>query len=107
MTTINEYIDQIGGYEAAKTKAAWWLSNHGENWRNIQSAYLLEYRRANNMFEVGDSLVAIDINDPCDEVFKIDRKGFHGGFYDTQWRLLNMAFFRHATDAEIDANKRA
>lgn len=107
MITINEYIKQIGGYETAKNKAAWWLLNHGENWRNIQSAYLLEYRRANNMFEIGDSLVAIDINDPCEEVFKIERKGHDGGFYDTKWRLLNIELFRHANDAEIEANKRA
>lgn len=55
-------------------------------------------------FQIGHKIVAID--DPCDEVFEIERSGRYGELFDTRWRLLKTNLYRLATPKEIEANKR-
>ena len=54
MNLVTDYINELGGYEVAKKKNTSWLLNHGENWRNVKDATLLEYRRQHNIFEIKD-----------------------------------------------------
>lgn len=101
-------IEEFNGYENLK-KERDKAVNDGFR-QEVISAFdsvLLDYRRAHNIYEVGDWV--IPIKQPESEFFhavRIDRIGLHGGFYDTKWRLLNISKFRHATDAEIEAGRR-
>lgn len=111
MSVVSEYIVSLGGYETAKEKSTPWLLNHGENWRNVKDATLLEYRREHNIYEEGDKVVMIS---------KRRAPKLWTWIHTTNWRpnhsLLdcgeNLLYpfsndeFRHATDAEIDANRR-
>lgn len=59
-------IEQLGGYEKAKE---WYDENTDKEWVGIYHmpklySALLEYRRENNIFEVGDSFVFLDGNNP-------------------------------------------
>lgn len=71
-------------------------------------ADLLEYRRQNNIFEVGDWVVNVDgISD--NDVYTVKEK--HGNFIvgdnggSRGFWILFIEEIRHATDAEIKANR--
>lgn len=88
-------IEQLGGYEKAKE---WYDENTDKEWVGIYhmpKLYLsfLEYRRENNIFEVGDRFV-------------ID--GLLGVFYANDGNIpyLDYNKIRHATDEEIKAGHR-
>lgn len=94
-------IEQLGGYEKAKSKLRDNGSLHAERLKKA----LLEYRRQHNIFEVGDKVVSKKNNEFVYTVITVD-----GGL----GRLKNVLFdhvyplhdFRHANDAEIEAGKR-
>lgn len=54
--------------------------------------------------KVGDRVV--EKEGTCIDLFEVERKGRDGSFFDTRWRLLNIAHFRIATPAEIAAGHR-
>lgn len=99
-------VERLGGYEAAKAE--------GEKWGfdDFLNNQLLEYRRANNIFEVGDRVVfieselknprlmtVIEVCEPvCGFLMAECGWGITNGFYPSR--------YRHATDAEIKAGKR-
>ena len=96
-------IEKLGGYERAN-KIANCKSGVVHPTKPLLDA-LLEYRRANNIFEVGDKVVSKENNEFVYTVITVD-----GGL----GRLKNILFdhvyplhnFRHAADAEIKAGKR-
>ena len=96
-------IEKLGGYERA-SKIANCKSGVVHPTKSLLDA-LLEYRRANNIFEVGDKVVSKENNEFVYTVITVD-----GGL----GRLKNILFdhvyplhnFRHATDAEIAAGHR-
>lgn len=107
-------IEQLG-YDTVKQAAA----NYRKSGDVVTSVALeqkcLEYRRANNIYERSDYVVLIEGNDLEDSrIFYVDYDGWctnlsvlskqrykdiRGYTYPKQW-------FRHATDAEIEAGKR-
>ena len=103
-------IEQLGGYEETKKHLdSCWCDDDNK-------AYilenLLEYRRQNNIFEVGDKVVfieselknprlmtVIEVREPiCGFLMAECSLGITNGFYPSR--------YRHATDAEIKAGKR-
>ena len=120
-------IEQLGGYEKAKVKAKelkYDLNNLEflgggsaresmyEKLDSIDHA-LLQYRRENNIFEVGDSVVLISGH--SDEVhflsdWYIENLDFRYTTKSGAWGVIVKScmngVWRHATDAEIKANKR-
>ena len=110
MNLVTDYINELGGYEVAKERSTPWLANHGENWRNVKEATLLEYRRQHNIFEVGDKVKAKDHQFGFDELFRID--DFFANDDGVNLAVLDdgdcypISFLEHATDAEIKAGKR-
>lgn len=111
-------IEQLGGYERAKSELKdkkWRKDNlHGSaefTWhvkQHIQllESVLLEYRRQHNIFEESDKIVFID-------------DFMHGELMTVAWtrkgevwmdegakRCTDLSMIRHATDAEIKANRR-
>ena len=104
MNLVTDYINELGGYEVAKKKNTSWLLNHGENWRNVKDATLLEYRRQHNIFEVGDSFVNY-ADDAIYTALSIDQNNrMHGKSGDKNvWTYFGRFGLRHATDLEIKA----
>ena len=112
MNLVTDYINELGGYEVAKERSTPWLANHGENWRNVKEATLLEYRRQHNIFEIVDKVVfieselknprlmtVIEVSEPiCGFLMAECNLGITNGFYPSR--------YRHATDEEIKAGKR-
>ena len=96
-------IEQLGGYEEAKmlrgttSNALLDMKTWTVHVDDIDSA-LLEHRRANNIFEVGDFIVLLHTNYRSD-VFALT-KSFKE-IYDEKGIV-----YRHATDAEIQAGRR-
>jgi len=107
-------IEQLGGYAAAKAESE---ARHRSEIAPCElDRQLLEYRRQHNKYERNDKVVLIDGNDLGDDrIFYIDYDGWctnlsvlskqqykdiRGYTYPKQW-------FRHATDAEIEAGKRS
>ncbi|WP_395442600.1 hypothetical protein [Acinetobacter sp. P1332] len=88
-------IENLGGYESAKSKARDNGSFHSERLKKA----LLEYRRQHNIFEVGDKVV-VKAHPfwPEDYVILTVEQEHIGKWYMSAWR--------HATDAEIKAGKR-
>ena len=74
------------------------------------SAALLAYRRANNIFEVGDLIKANDWQFGFDELYKID--DFFADDDGVNLAVLDdgdcypLSYLIHATDEEIKANRR-
>lgn len=100
-------IEQLGGYEAAKAGSE---ARHRSGITPCElDRQLLEYRRANNTFEVGDKVVHFF---ESDEIFEI--KSIKGDYFIIEGNrntLIGISFLfdktcRHATDAEIKAGKR-
>ena len=113
-------IEQLGGYEAAKRYAE--SRNGADNtgvYDSLQAA-LLEYRRANNIYEVGDWVVLCnwDNNSNLYKISRVYEHKFHNGdgyvkssfvynlkeFPFDHW--FNKQDIRHATNEEIEAGKR-
>ena len=101
-------IEQLGGYERAK--------HEFEMIKEMKPIYpgeietndrlLLEYRRAHNIFEMGDYI----IHDGELKVFAmwsnaIDGCAYIGYAYAEDGEMAHMDEFRHATDEEIKAGK--
>lgn len=97
-------IEQLGGYEAAKRYAE--SRNGADNtgvYDSLQAA-LLEYRRANNIFEVDDKFVFL--NGDNTEIMNVQfvwDDAVWGGYCG---EIPKKSEIRHATDAEIEARKR-
>lgn len=108
-------IEKLGGYDRAKDHRDYLIDFGNEfnrpNKHEVDSLNdaLLEYRRENNIFEVGDFVLAID---PFfgDSIFKIRdvysrHDGFrialfeHGGFF-------RLSALQHATPEEIKTGHR-
>ena len=110
MNLIDEYIESLGGYEAAKEKATVWLFNHGDNWRNVKDSTLLEYRRQHNIYEI-DDYVVYQGDSGLSGLFRIEKLTKTGKpksvkanrFGGLPCRYCEV---RHATDAEIKAGRR-
>lgn len=100
-------IEQLGGYanaKAIKAIPAETFDSHGVSFtrKELEQA-MLEYRRQNNIFEVGDK-VTHDMS-ALDEIFTIQgSKGFEFLLDDGDW--IHLDDLEHATDAEIKAGKR-
>ena len=86
-------IEKLGGYENAKAKFRDNGSLHAERLKTA----LLEYRRANNIFEVGDVACYKNHINSSNTLFKF----FHNDEY-----LDIIHILRHATPQEIEAGHR-
>lgn len=106
-------IEQLGGYERTKNHRDYLIDFGNEFNRpnkyevNKINNALLEYRRAHNIFEMGDYI----IHDGELKVFAmwsnaIDGCAYIGYAYAEDGEMAHKDEFRHATDAEIEAGKR-
>ena len=88
-------IEQLGGYESAKSKLRDNGSLHAERLKKA----LLEYRREHNIFEVGDKVV-VKAHPfwPEDYVIHTVEQEHIGKWYMSAWR--------HAEPEELEAGKR-
>lgn len=106
---MSDLIEQLGGYAAAKEVFEQVKARDHKYAQNFErpalDRALLEYRRANNIFEVGDMAIKTHPKNtilwPVLGVYKnggvwLDYKGFC-------WKPPRV---RHATDAEIKAGHR-
>jgi len=101
-----DLIEQLGGYDSAKAKCdrakkeGYLLlsvpveNGFGDIYVYKVEAALLEYRRANNIFEVGDAMI-------------IPSRGNGIFYFNALFSDSDIAEARHATDAEIKAGKRS
>ena len=103
-------IEQLGGYEKVKGYIVDANACRAfDDEKKLKSA-LLEYRRENGIFEVGDKLVEVSyLDDTTNEIGIYDGKSFHGytcvKFYESLI-MADEADFRHATDDEIKVGHR-
>ena len=105
-------VELLGGYEEAKKELAEQLNadkpypNETENNKQI----LLDYRRAHNIYEIGDTIKANDGQFGFDELYSIDE--FFADGDGVNLAVLDdgdcypLTCLIHATDAEIKANRR-
>ena len=101
-------IEQLGGYERA-SKIAKCKSGLVYPTKQLLDA-LLEYRRANNIFDIGDKVVFKWVLESSDifTIYSIDAY-FIGvkRFEDDDFYYANINWgLKHATDAEIKAGRR-
>lgn len=108
MKFYEEVIKDFGGYDAAKKLAERKESALLHNIEGLK-AHLLNYRRANNIFEAGD---IITYND-SDFIYRIDTinsDGFHATTVHPVKRCIIALFdhdnINHATPEEIKAGHR-
>ena len=108
-------IEQLGGYEAANSKLlkmdkilkeVYYSHSDAQKSNELRQA-LLEYRRANNIFEVDDYI----IHDGELKVFAmwstaIEGCAYIGYAFAEDGEMADKDEFRHATDAEIEAGYR-
>ena len=88
-------IENLGGYESAKSK----FRDNGSLHAGRLKKALLDYRRQHNIFEVGDKVVVkAEPFWPEDYIIQTVGQEHIGKWY--------MAAWKHATDAEIKAGKR-
>ena len=98
-------IEQLGGYERAKSIANC-KSGIVHPTQQLLDA-LLEYRRANNIFEVGDCVVKTNPKIKHAHVRVVISTSPSGGaVLDYQGFPYKFPCVRHATDAEIKAGHR-
>jgi len=105
--TYEVLIENLGGYESAKSKFRDNGSLHAERLRKA----LLEYRRQHNIFEVGDKVVFTDILNSCVVTFESTETDpmqivwltYPDG---TAGYVFHLNKIKHATDEEIKAGKR-
>ena len=107
-------IEQLGGYEEAKSSYEW-LKQKGYCGGDLDDgalkAALLDYRRANNIFEAGDNFCYADKYSKDDDLdgvaysslHTIDDLDFQSGWAN---EVISRNIIRHATDEEIEAGKR-
>lgn len=97
-------IENLGGYESAKSK----FRDNGSLHAGRLKKALLDYRRQHNIFEVGDKVVSTLNGDDfwMNIICVID--GFHKSMIITKGggHVIHHYDFRHATDEEIKAGKR-
>lgn len=109
-------IEQLGGYDSAKRYLEELrkipLHEQAEDTITFLPDELLEYRRANNIFEDKDKVVSINLSEPSYlyTVNDITNKGYSYG-NDWGWygviSVVGVGYsFRHATDLEITAGHR-
>ena len=96
-------IEQLGGYESAKSKFRDNGSLHAERLKKV----LLEYRRQHNIFEPDDYI----IHDGELKVFAmwssaVEGCAYIGYAYAENGEMAHKDEFRHATDEEIKVGKR-
>ena len=98
-----DLIKNYGSYENAKAELDKIKSTKYRNYMYLEEA-LLEYRRANNIFEVGDKVIWCD-EDFCivDKVYTCGMIGIDAGYERFRIGKHNL---RHATDQEIKAGHR-
>ena len=101
-----DLIKNYGSYENAKAELERIKSTKYRNYLYLEEA-LLEYRRANNIFEMDDYI----IHDGELKVFAmwstaIEGCAYIGYAYAEDGEMAHKDEFRHATDAEIKAGKR-
>ena len=72
-------IEQLGGYEQAKVYSVDANACGAFDDENIIKSALLEYRRENNIFEVGDVVVGRCYSDFDDALLTITKKFTHDG----------------------------
>lgn len=113
-------IEQLGGYAAAKAKCdrankeGYLLlsvpvqNGFGDIYVYKVEAALLEYRRANNIFEVGDFIVSTLEPDTWwkSEVMRIMHIHKNMLICESKHGDVHQYNVRHASDAEIEAGKR-
>lgn len=105
-------IEQLGGYESAKSKFRDNGSLHAERLKKA----LLEHRRQHNIFEVVDRVVIESYRNTCiscgrPSQYSIgDLMVIHNldgnVISDDDYNFIDYRDVRHATDAEIKAGKR-
>lgn len=91
-------IEQLGGYD--KTKEYLKKNSHFINFEGLERFYdgLLEYRRENGIFEVGDYVVM--------DSYKSEYQFYQISEDDIGSHWFNLVEFRHATDEEIEVGHR-
>lgn len=104
-----ELIELLGGYEKAKAEFAEQLKAEKQypNEKENNERILLDYRRANNIYEMDDYI----IHDGELKVFAmwstaIDGCAYIGYAYAEDGEMAHKDEFRHATDEEITAGRR-
>lgn len=105
-------IENLGGYESAKSKFRDNGSLHAERLKKA----LLEYRRQHNIFEVGDKVIIESYRNTyitCGRPSQYsigDLMLIHimdgNVIEDDDYNFIDYRDVRHATDAEIKAGKR-
>lgn len=107
--TYEVLIENLGGYESAKSKLRDNGSLHSERLKKA----LLDYRRQHNIFEVGDKVVLAQSYslDTVHEIKRIENLTPHINGSETTYFLENslgcwLFQIKHATDEEIKAGKR-
>ena len=100
-------IEQLGGYENAKAELEKIKGTKYRNWGYLEAA-LLEYRRANNIFEVGDKVVFNQKKSDDTELYTVEYVLDDGSFLgiNDYRQAFPSKGFTHATDAERQAGKR-
>ena len=101
-----DLIKNYGSYENAKAELERIKSTKYRNYLYLEEA-LLEYRRANGIFEMGDYI----IHDGELKVFAmwstaIEGCAYIGYAYAEDGEMADKSEFRHATDEEITAGHR-
>lgn len=109
-----DLIEQLGGYEAAKEKYQA-LSDSDMitigpvefSAKDYFEDELLQYRRQHNIFEVGDKVVKTNSKIKHAHIRVVISTSPSGGaVLDYQGFPYKYPYIRHATDAEVDANRR-
>lgn len=109
-------IEKLGGYDFVKSIRKKKTSNQYLDFNGRQINFskidreLLEYRRANNIFEVGDKVVLVDLRCSNDiwcvsesstsDYVGVIKEGMLG------FSVMHKSMTRHATDEEIQAGRR-
>jgi hypothetical protein len=97
-------IEQLGGYEKAKSK----FRDNGSLHAERMKAALLEYRREHGIFEVGDKVVLIKGKRALLVMFivEVNTDTLCIKNRDGATIIFNKLHIRHATDEEIKAGHR-
>ena len=97
-------IERHGGYEEAKTK----FRDNGSFHAERMKAALLAYRRAHNIYEIGDQVVSTLNGDDFWMQCVCTIEAFHKNMAITNGggHTIHHHEYRHITDAEREANRR-
>lgn len=103
-----DLIEQLGGYSQAKALLALPAATYdcGTKFsREDLERSMLEYRRANNIYEVGDKVVFTD-KYSNNILLTITELTCSYAFTSMEFGEISTDSARHATDAEIEAKRR-